>query len=579
MDILQERLLCVKVLRDLSFVDQSTYENFKKAVDEAKTNKYDNKSVDRLVMSMGERIKESITPAELPALQEKVRHLQAMNTSEGFDQAKEAELLYLHEQVGRLKREKDEADLAYAIKYNDQERVKQILTAQLEQKQQELDALIAQKRHDDAVAVAEIARLTADVAHIDNLKQAADAEIQRLNGELAAAQAEKGIDDQKIIELRTELKKAMEDSELLKQREERTKEQLNHTYKIMNDREAEFLVLYNDMKFRMEQLIQNAPPRVSAVLDAGILKIPSYIPLKISVSPSSSVGSSMAAPGGIPPPPPMAAAPGGIPPPPPMGVGAADIARAQAAMAAKISAAPASAKWKDPDYMAQLPDPLSEIFDPTSGDTVGKILLNLFKTNAPQSSIDSKKEFYINTNRIKWDVDALDKKWDQAVAKLKADNGLGSVPGPDEKELEEFKKVAMLADGLEKNKQQDKLREIFIENRPKFDKAKVEEKFNAILNSSSKKQVLVGTGAPVNALTADAANKEELKIRLAKLRAEQEAKPKADGGNTIIGGGVSDNYVFLIVAILILVFILLFFSSKPKYSHPSICVKPIPLIV
>ena len=63
MDTLQERLLCVKVLKDLSFIDSGVYDEFKKAAEYAKNNKFDNKSLDRLILSMGEKIKESITPA------------------------------------------------------------------------------------------------------------------------------------------------------------------------------------------------------------------------------------------------------------------------------------------------------------------------------------------------------------------------------------------------------------------------------------------------------------------------------------------------------------------------------------
>lgn len=148
MEILRERLLCAKVLKDLGFLDSSTYEGFKSAVDLAQSNKYDNVSVDQLIRSMGEKLKASVTPAELPAMQERIKHLEFMNTSEGLDSAKQAEILYLQEQLGKLKREKDDTELNMALQFADTEHGLKKAQELLERKNAELLADITRKDAD-----------------------------------------------------------------------------------------------------------------------------------------------------------------------------------------------------------------------------------------------------------------------------------------------------------------------------------------------------------------------------------------------------------------------------------------------
>jgi hypothetical protein len=198
MEILRERLLCAKVLKDLGFLDSSTYEGFKSAVDLAQSNKYDNVSVDQLIRSMGEKLKASVTPAELPAMQERIKHLEFMNTSEGLDSAKQAEILYLQEQLGQLKREKDDANLQAALARGDATQVEQMLNLRIGSLNQQLRDLEAKKDEDEKAYEALVKHLDAKVIEltqeIEKLKvdKGADTtEIARLNAELSAANRQK----------------------------------------------------------------------------------------------------------------------------------------------------------------------------------------------------------------------------------------------------------------------------------------------------------------------------------------------------------------------------------------------------
>ena len=227
MEILRERLLCAKVLKDLGFLDSSTYEGFKSAVDLAQSNKYDNVSVDQLIRSMGEKLKASVTPAELPAMQERIKHLEFMNTSEGLDSAKQAEILYLQEQLGQLKREKDDANLQAALARGDATQVEQMLNLRIGSLNQQLRDLEAKKAVDDAKNAAEVARLntviatnTARITQLETDKVANVKEITRLNDELSAANRQKEQLKQqnleKIQEHKVELERIYQEADKLK---------------------------------------------------------------------------------------------------------------------------------------------------------------------------------------------------------------------------------------------------------------------------------------------------------------------------------------------------------------------------